>query len=507
MLKDTLASVEIVAGEAGLEPRLGGSARSVAAVVHACHEKTIDDGLADACHPGPRPGEPRADPHLLRRAALRGGPRHLPGLQAAHRGPGASQTLDDFIARHKEIVVGDGSVRLVGQGETDDPRPVARRAREDVVGRELLVLGPPRAAQAASRHPARAHYGRSAVAAPGQTPAVILMEPQLADNIGMVARAMANFGLDELRLVAPRDGWPNEKARIAASGANYIIDDARASPTLDAALGDLNWIVATTARQRPSKKPVLTPEEAVAEMRRRIAPRRTLRHSLRPRAQRTRDERGRQRRRPRHDPGQLPLRLPQPGAGRVDSRLLLDARKRNGEPGPGHKLRNSVTAGSQSWCATARRRRRNSFGFFEHLEAELDRLGFFNPAHKRPAVVQNLRTMFSRMTADGAGSPHPSWHCCNAGKRQRSRPQTVHMSRHDVAKFSAERCPQTRHSLRNRAVPPGGGWGDRVHTRTTVERSRGRMMRTMIMATRTWMRAAALAAAMLPRRERPCRAG
>ena len=58
------------------------------------------------------------------------------------------------------------------------------------------------------------------------------MEPQLADNIGMVARACANFGLDSLRLVNPRDGWPNEKARIAASGANYVIDDAAAHPTL-----------------------------------------------------------------------------------------------------------------------------------------------------------------------------------------------------------------------------------------------------------------------------------
>ena len=65
-----------------------------------------------------------------------------------------------------------------------------------------------------------------AVAGEGETPSVILMEPQLADNIGMVARACANFGLDDLRLVHPRDGWPNEKARIAASGANYIIDDA-----------------------------------------------------------------------------------------------------------------------------------------------------------------------------------------------------------------------------------------------------------------------------------------
>ncbi|MGD9806695.1 MAG: TrmH family RNA methyltransferase, partial [Hyphomicrobiaceae bacterium] len=97
------------------------------------------------------------------------------------------------------------------------------------------------------------------------------MEPQLADNIGMVARAMANFGLDEMRLVAPRDGWPNEKARIAASGANYVIDDGKAFPNLPSALGDLNWVAATTARQRDLRKPVLTPLEAVAEMRMRIA--------------------------------------------------------------------------------------------------------------------------------------------------------------------------------------------------------------------------------------------
>ena len=82
---------------------------------------------------------------------------------------------------------------------------------------------------------------------------------------------MANFGLEDLRLVDPRDGWPNEKARVAASGANFVIDGADASATLDAALMGLNWVCATTARQRDLAKPVLTPEQAVAEMRRRLA--------------------------------------------------------------------------------------------------------------------------------------------------------------------------------------------------------------------------------------------
>ena len=117
----------------------------------------------------------------------------------------------------------------------------------------------------------RAHIQGSAVAGEGETPAVILMEPQLPDNIGMVARACANFGLDNLRLVNPRDGWPNEKARIAASGANYIIDDATAHASLGSAMADLNWVAATTARQRDLRKPVLTPEQTVAEIAVRIA--------------------------------------------------------------------------------------------------------------------------------------------------------------------------------------------------------------------------------------------
>ena len=100
-------------------------------------------------------------------------------------------------------------------------------------------------------------------------PAFVLVRPQLADNIGMVARALANFGLEELRLVAPRDGWPNEKARIAASGANFIIDGAEAYPTYEEALVGLNWVAATSARQRDLAKPVLTPEQAVGEMLRR----------------------------------------------------------------------------------------------------------------------------------------------------------------------------------------------------------------------------------------------
>jgi tRNA/rRNA methyltransferase len=98
-------------------------------------------------------------------------------------------------------------------------------------------------------------------------PAIILVEPQLGENIGMVARAMANFGLAELRLVNPRDGWPNEKAQAAASGAVHIIDNARVFDTLEEAVADLRHLYATTARQREMIKPVLGPEESARLLR------------------------------------------------------------------------------------------------------------------------------------------------------------------------------------------------------------------------------------------------
>lgn len=98
-------------------------------------------------------------------------------------------------------------------------------------------------------------------------PAIILAEPQLGENIGMVARAMANFGLSELRLVNPRDGWPNEKAKAAASRADHVIDDAVVFDTVEAAIADLTFVYATTARPRDGFKPVHGPVEAGRELR------------------------------------------------------------------------------------------------------------------------------------------------------------------------------------------------------------------------------------------------
>ena len=99
------------------------------------------------------------------------------------------------------------------------------------------------------------------------TPAIILSAPQLGENIGAAARAMANFGLSDLRLVAPRDGWPNEKATAMAAGAANIAEAARVFGSLKEALGDLHLVFATTARDRGITKEVLTPEECARRLR------------------------------------------------------------------------------------------------------------------------------------------------------------------------------------------------------------------------------------------------
>jgi tRNA/rRNA methyltransferase len=95
---------------------------------------------------------------------------------------------------------------------------------------------------------------------------IVLVEPQMAENIGAVARAMANFGLDRLRLVAPRDGWPNPRAVPSASGAGYILEAAAIYPTLAAAIGDLTRVYATTARAHAQAKPVVDAEAAAREV-------------------------------------------------------------------------------------------------------------------------------------------------------------------------------------------------------------------------------------------------
>ena len=97
-------------------------------------------------------------------------------------------------------------------------------------------------------------------------PAIVLVRPQLGENIGKAARAMLNFGLTDLRLVAPRDGWPNPSAGPAASGADVVLEQARVFESVTAAVADCPFVYATTVRKRGLVVPVVSPEGAAREI-------------------------------------------------------------------------------------------------------------------------------------------------------------------------------------------------------------------------------------------------
>ena len=99
-----------------------------------------------------------------------------------------------------------------------------------------------------------------------QSPVIILVRPQLGENIGKAARAMLNFGLAEMRLVAPRDGWPNPSAGPAAAGADIVLEQARVFPDVASAVADCQHVYATTVRKRGVTKPVLTPEQTARDV-------------------------------------------------------------------------------------------------------------------------------------------------------------------------------------------------------------------------------------------------
>ncbi len=105
----------------------------------------------------------------------------------------------------------------------------------------------------------------------GPQPSFILVEPQMGENIGAAARAMYNFGLEWMRIVNPRDGWPNQKATTMASGAARVLDQVRLTATTAEACDDLHYVFATTARTRDLTKPIMTPERAMAHARALIA--------------------------------------------------------------------------------------------------------------------------------------------------------------------------------------------------------------------------------------------
>lgn len=319
-----------------------------------------------------------------------------PGCRRRTQAEGFAK-VEDFIAAHKVIGIGERGAKIEGQGTRTATFESFDQFYRSWAGEEYWFWA--RRVLRKLRHGVRRTHIKGAPAADdGETPSVILVEPQLADNIGMVARAMANFGLDNLRLVAPRDGWPNERARIAASGANYVIDEAESHPSLAEAMGDLHWVCATTARQRDLRKPVLTPEQAVAEMQVRIS------EGQRCGIMFGREANG----------------LTTAEVAEADALVMIPVNSKFASL----NLAQSVLILGYAWVLTRdtstlgrvttyERPVRAGFqfgkdqpatkeellGFFEQLEADLEAAEFFRPVQRKALSVQAIRTMFQRMNA------------------------------------------------------------------------------------------------------------
>ncbi len=217
------------------------------------------------------------------------------------------------------------------------------------------------------------------------SPVVILVEPQMAENIGTTARAMANFGLSRLRLVAPRDGWPNARAYPAASGANRILDEAELFATFEEAIADLTYTYAATARPHDQVKPVVGPREAVAALVPRVAAGEAVGVVF-----------GRERN--GLLAGEVALAnaiLTYPVNPAFSSLNLAQAvlvlayewfSQAHGAVLP-HKVEERPEPASKA----------HMLAFFSSLEQALDRFEFFRPAEKREGMVINLRNIFQRM--------------------------------------------------------------------------------------------------------------
>lgn len=216
-------------------------------------------------------------------------------------------------------------------------------------------------------------------------PVVVLVEPQMGENIGAAARAMANFGLGRLRLVKPRQGWPNEKATVMAAGADRILDGAQLYETLEEAVADCSFVVATTARHHDQLKPIINAEQAAAEMAPRVSAGDTVALVF------GRERNGLENREVGLadrvltlpvNPAFASLNLAQAVIVVAYEWFKLAGSDAVREDAP----RSSPPVGKQQLGA-----------FFRDLESELEKVEFFRPAEKRETMTINLRNIFTRM--------------------------------------------------------------------------------------------------------------
>lgn len=214
------------------------------------------------------------------------------------------------------------------------------------------------------------------------SPAVILCEPQLGENIGTAARAMANFGLWDLRLVKPRDGWPNEKAVATASRADHVIERVRVFETLQEAIADCQLVLATTARPRDMQKEVIGPDVAAQRMAPVIAAGQGVALLF----------------------GREKWGLLNEEVAMADTIVTLPV-----EPAfASLNIAQAVLILAYEWRRNADQAlpfgsslldvapRSELVGLFEHLEGVLDQTGFFTTPEKKPSMVDNLRTALTR---------------------------------------------------------------------------------------------------------------
>jgi len=218
----------------------------------------------------------------------------------------------------------------------------------------------------------------------GAAPAIILVRPQLGENIGMAARAMLNCGLSEMRLVAPRDGWPSERAQRAASGADVVLDEARVFDSVAEAVADLQHVVATTARTRELVQRIVTARHAAREIRGWIAAGERVGILFGP--ERTGLE--------NDDIVQADTALsiplnPQFSSLNVAQAVLLVSYEwiASADETPVERMSEHATRPAD---------KDELQNLFAHLERALDQSGFLRHQAMRPAMVNNLRALLQR---------------------------------------------------------------------------------------------------------------
>jgi tRNA/rRNA methyltransferase len=215
-------------------------------------------------------------------------------------------------------------------------------------------------------------------------PAIVLVEPQLGENVGAAARAMLNCGLTDLRLVAPRDGWPNPKAKSMASGADVVLERARVYETVAEAVADLRALYATTARHRDMVKHEVTPRRAAEEIR-------------------THEKKGER----------CGLLFGRERIGLTNDEVALCDRVVHVPLNPAFtslNLAQAVLLVTYEWyqladatpdlqlveAGTRQARRQELLFLFDHLEKALETHGFYRVPEKRPATRRKIQNLFLR---------------------------------------------------------------------------------------------------------------